>query len=74
MNDLKDFFKKANRKRSRGPVKTYAVFKGPAVTTGTYFIKRTIPLVVLAGTKWNTTGPAVPPLDIHANDDRDPNA
>ena len=59
MNDLKDYFKKQSRRRSRGPVKTALTVKGPAVTTGTYFIKRTIPLVIIAGTPWGTQGPAV---------------
>jgi hypothetical protein len=59
VNDLVDFFKRASRKRKRGPAKTALTVKGPAVTTGTYFIKRTIPLVIIAGTPWGTNGPAV---------------
>lgn len=59
MNDLVDFFKRQSRRQRRGPVKTALTVKGPAVTTGTYFIQRTIPLVIIAGTPWGTKGPAV---------------
>ena len=59
MNDLKDFFKKQNRRRRRGPVKLACTTKGPAVTTCTYYIKRTIPLTIIAGSPYNTQGPAV---------------
>ena len=59
MNDLIDYFKRQSRRQRRGPVKTALTVKGPAVTTGTYFIQRTIPLVIIAGTPWGTKGPAV---------------
>ena len=80
MNDLLDFFKKQNRKRRRGPVKTACTYKGPAVTptttrgesltilSCTYYIQRTIPLVVILGSQYKQTGPAVNTVDKPAND------
>ena len=59
MNDLKDFFRKQNRRRRRGPVKVACTTKGPAVTTCSYYIKRMIPLTIIAGSQYNTAGPAV---------------
>ena len=67
MNDLIDFFKRKSKKHGRGPVKTIATTKGPAVTTSTYFIKRTIPLCVIAGSPYNTQGPAVTHSEQPAN-------
>lgn len=71
MNDLIEFFKRASRKRNRGPVKTMCTYKGPAVkptTTGTYYIQRTIPLTIIMGSQYTTTGPAVPQPLKPAND------
>ena len=68
---LKDFFKKKNRRIRRGPVKTMCTYRGPAVnpsTTATYYIQRTIPLVIVLGAQYNTTGPAVNKADNPAND------
>lgn len=59
MNDLVDFFKRKNRQRKRGPVKTACTTKGPAVTTSTYYIQRMIPLVIIGGSQWGQRGPAV---------------
>lgn len=67
MNDLVDFFKRKNRQRKRGPVKTACTTKGPAVTTSTYYIQRTIPLVIVLGSPWGTKGPAVTIVDKPAN-------
>lgn len=68
MNDLIDFFKKQNRKRKRGPVKTACMTKGPAVTVCTYYIQRTIPLAILGGSHWGVKGPAVVDSSMKAND------
>ena len=62
MNDLIDFIKKLKRKRDRGPVKTACTYKGPAVKPpiiSTYYIQRTIPLVIILGSQYNQQGPAV---------------
>ena len=59
LDDLKKYFKKLNRRQRRGPVKTACTTKGPAVTTCTYYIQRTIPLSIIAGSPYNTHGPAV---------------
>ena len=59
INDLTNYFKKLSRKQKRGPVKTACTYKGPAVTTSTYYIQRTIPLVIVLGSPWGTKGPAV---------------
>lgn len=67
MNDLVDYFKRQSRRQRRGPVKTALTVKGPAVTTATYYIKRTIPLVIIAGTPWGTKGPAVNECGLPAN-------
>jgi len=71
MNDLKDFFKKHNRRIRRGPVKVACTYKGPAVTpstTCTYYIQRTIPLTIILGSQYKQTGPAVNTVDKPAND------
>lgn len=68
MNDLVDFFKKQNRRRRRGPVKIACTTKGPAVTTCTYYIKRTIPLSLILGSQRGQHGPAVNPIDKPHND------
>ena len=68
MSDLKDFFKKANRRQRRGPVKVACTTRGPAVTTCTYYIQRTIPLTIIAGAPYNTAGPAVNTVDKPHND------
>lgn len=59
MNDLFNYFKRKSKKHYRGPVKTICTTKGPAVTGSTYFIQRTIPMVIIAGSPYNTAGPAV---------------
>ena len=71
MNDLLDYFKRKSRQRRRGPVKTACTYKGPAVTpttTSTYYIKRTIPLVIILGSQYKQTGPAVNIVDNAHND------
>ena len=70
MNDLVDFFKKQNRRRRRGPVKVACTTKGPAVTTCTYYIQRTIPLTIIAGSPYNTQGPAVNKVGEPHNDNQ----
>jgi len=62
LDDLTKFFKKLSRKRKRGPVKTACTYKGPAVkptTISTYYIQRTIPLVIVLGSQYKQQGPAV---------------
>lgn len=71
MNDLKDFFKKNNRKLRRGPSKVACTYKGPAVKppiTCTYYIQRTIPLSIILGSQYKQHGPAVNTTAISAND------
>ena len=68
MNDLKDYFKRKSRRRLRGPVKIACTTKGPAVTTVTYYIKRTIPLSIILGSPYNTAGPAVSNMGKPTND------
>jgi len=70
LDDLKNFFKRKSKRYNRGPVKTALAVKGPAVTTATYYIKRTIPLVIIAGTPWGTKGPAVNKVGDPANDNK----
>jgi hypothetical protein len=74
MNDLVDFFKKqskkAERKKNRGPGKLACMTKGPAVTICTYYIQRTIPLVILGGSPRNVKGPAVTNANPLANDNK----
>lgn len=74
MNDLRDFFKKqsqkAIRKKNRGPAKLACMTKGPAVTVCTYYIQRTIPLIILGGSPRNVKGPAVVNTNILANDNK----
>jgi len=65
---LKDFFKKKNRRIKRGPVKVACTTKGPAVTTCTYYIQRVIPLSIILGSPYNTTGPAVDKCGDPANE------
>lgn len=70
-DDLKNYIKKLNRKRKRGPVKTMCTYKGPAVkpsTTSTYYIQRTIPLVIVLGSQYKQTGPAVNKSNPPSND------
>ena len=71
MNDLKNFFKKLNRKQKRGPAKVACTYKGPAVkplTTCTYYIQRTIPLSIILGSQYKQQGPAVNKVDNPHND------
>lgn len=71
MNDLIDFIKKFKRKRNRGPQKVACTYKGPAVkppVISTYYIKRTIPLVIILGSEYKQTGPAVTKVGDHTND------
>ncbi len=68
VDDLKNFFKKLNRKQKRGPVKTACTTKGPAVTVSTYYIQRTIPLIIIGGSPWGQKGPAVNKVDDPYND------
>ncbi len=75
MNDLIDFFKKQNRRQRRGPVKVACTYKGPAVkpsTTATYYIQRTIPLVIVMGSQYKQHGPAVNIVDKPHNDNNIP--
>lgn len=69
-DDLKKYIKKLNRKQNQGPVKTACTYKGPAVkpsTICTYYIKRTIPLVIVLGSQYKQDGPAVNECDKPAN-------
>ena len=70
-DDLKNFFKRKNKRIRRGPVKTACTYKGPAVNppiTSTYYIQRTIPLVIILGSQYTQKDPAVNIVDKPAND------
>jgi hypothetical protein len=70
LDDLKNFFKRKSKRYNRGPSKIACTTKGPAVTTCTYYIKRTIPLSIIMGSHYNTTGPAVNKVGDPANDNK----